>query len=164
MVDGDVVNSAKISGPYSPEENPIVVRGGGKYLKGLSRQAQRLQKEAQVFYFAFKHPRVHWYAKFVAACTAAYLFSPIQLIPSYIPIIGFLDDFLVLFVGVKLVNRLIPPDVLIECRKLAEAADVCRNEEIRSAGAVVGLVAVAILWLLVAAGSSALMVRYLRRL
>jgi hypothetical protein len=66
-------------------------------------------------------------------------------------------------VGVKLIKRLIPHDVLTECRKLAETADVRRNEEIRSAGAVIGFVAVAILWLLVAAGSSALMVRYLRR-
>ncbi|MGB2617378.1 MAG: DUF1232 domain-containing protein, partial [Candidatus Acidiferrales bacterium] len=70
-------------------------------------QAQRVQREAYVYYFAFKHPRVPWYAKLVAACSAAYLFSPIQLIPSYIPVIGFLDDFLVLFLAARLLQRII---------------------------------------------------------
>jgi uncharacterized membrane protein YkvA (DUF1232 family) len=87
-----------------------------------SRQAQRLQIEAHAFYFAFRHPRVRWYAKLVAACTAVYLFSPIQFTQSFIPLIGFLDDLLVLFLGVKLLERIIPPDVLADCRELAEAA------------------------------------------
>src|SRR5271170_5379603 len=129
MVDSDFVDAAKIAEPYS-------------FLKGLSTQAQKLQTEAQVFYFVFKNPRVSWCAKLVSVCTAAYLFSPIQLIPSFIPFIGFLDDLLVLFLGVKLVKRLIPPDVLTECRLLAEAASLRKKAEIRSAGAVVGFAAI----------------------
>jgi uncharacterized membrane protein YkvA (DUF1232 family) len=124
-------------------------------------QAQRVHREAQVYYFAFKHPRVPWYAKLVAACSAGYLFSPIQLIPSYIPVIGFSDDFLVLFVGAKLLRRLIPPEVLAECRQLANAAEMRRKEEIRSAAAIVAFVAIAAVWLLAAVGASLLMARYI---
>jgi uncharacterized membrane protein YkvA (DUF1232 family) len=129
----------------------------------LSRQAQRLQEQAQVFYFACRHPRVPWYAKFVAACTAAYLFSPIQLIPSFIPVIGFLDDLLVVFLGVKLIQKLIPPDVLAECRELARAAGLRRNQRIRSMGSIVGFAGVALLWLLMAVAGSALMIAYIPR-
>ena len=124
-------------------------------------QAQRVQREAHVYYFAFKHPRVHWYAKLVAACSASYLFSPIQLIPSYIPVIGFFDDFLVLFVAAKFLQRVIPPDVLAECRDLADAAEMRRRQGIRSTGAIIGFVAIAAVWLLVGAGVSILMARYI---
>src|SRR5271170_1514485 len=110
-------------------------------------QAQKLQKEAHVFYFAFKHPRVPWYARVVAACSAGYLFSPIQLIPSFIPVIGFLDDFLVLFLGARLFKRIIPPDVLAECRRLALAAETRRKEEIRSLAGSVALVVIVSVWL-----------------
>jgi uncharacterized membrane protein YkvA (DUF1232 family) len=124
-------------------------------------QAQRLQREAQVYYFAFKHPRVHWYAKLIAACSAGYMFSPIQLIPSYIPVIGFLDDFLVLYVGTKLLQRIIPAEVLTECRQLADAAEMRKKEEIRSTAAVVAFVAIAAVWLFAAVGAGILMARYI---
>jgi uncharacterized membrane protein YkvA (DUF1232 family) len=126
------------------------------------RQAERLQKEAHVFYFAFKHPRMPWHAKLVVAGTAAYLLSPIQLIPSFIPVIGFLDDLLVIVVGVKLLRKIIPPDVLTECRELAAAAEMRRNEEIRSSLSVVGFVAIASLWLLAAVTATVLIAAYIR--
>ena len=124
------------------------------------QRAQRLQNEAHVFYFVFKHPRTRWYARLVAACTTAYLFSPIQLIPNFIPVIGMMDDFLVLFLGVKLLRRITPADVLTECRKLAHAAETRRKEEIRWAGVVVS-VAIATVWLLVAIVASVLLAAYI---
>lgn len=127
------------------------------------QQAQRLHREAHVFYFAFKHPRTPWYARLVAACTAGYLFSPIQLIPSFIPVIGFLDDLLVLFLGVKLLHRITPPNVLAECRELAKAAETRRKEEIRSSAAVVASVTIGTLWLLAAVTGSALVAAYIPR-
>ena len=126
-------------------------------------QARRLHEEAQVFYFAFKHPRVHWYARLVAICTAGYLFSPIQLIPSFIPLVGFLDDFLVLFAGVKLLQRIIPAEVLAECRDLAKAAEMRRKNAIRSPAAVVALVAVVALWFIVSITASRLIASYISR-
>lgn len=129
--------------------------------KSWKQQAQRLQKEVHVFYFAFKHPGVRWYARLVAACSAGYLFSPIQLIPNSIPVIGFSDDFLVLFVGAKVLQRIIPPEVLTECRKLAEAAEMRRKEEIRSTPALVAFVVIAGVWLIAAVGAGILMARYI---
>jgi uncharacterized membrane protein YkvA (DUF1232 family) len=124
-------------------------------------QAQRLHREAQVYYFAFKHPRVPWYAKVVAVCSAGYLVSPIQLIPSYIPVIGFLDDFLVLFVAAKLIKRIVPPEALAECRQLAYAAEIRRKEEIRSTPALVAFVVISAIWLLAAVSASVLMAKYI---
>lgn len=124
------------------------------------QQAQRLHKEALVFYFVFKDPRTRWYTRSVAAGTATYLFSPIQLIPSFIPVIGFLDDFLVLFLGAKVVKRLTPPDVLSECRELAAAAETRRKGEIRSGFARFAFATIATLWLLAVVTASALFAAY----
>jgi len=125
------------------------------------QQAQRVHTEAQTFYFAFKHPRAPWYAKVVAVCTAGYLFSPIQLIPSFIPVIGFLDDFLVLFLGVKLLQRIIPLDILVECRQQASAAEMRRKDEVRSRAAVVAVLAIALVWLFAAITVSGMIASYI---
>jgi uncharacterized membrane protein YkvA (DUF1232 family) len=125
------------------------------------RRAQQLQKEAQVFYFVFKHPRTPWYAKLVAICAAGYVFSPVQLIPNFIPVIGCLDDVLVVFLGAKLLKRLTPADVLTACRELADAAEARRSQEIRSRAAVVASVAIVIVWFLAAIAASLLMAAYI---
>ena len=125
------------------------------------RRARQLQKEAHVFYFVVKHPRTRWYAKVVAACTACYLVSPIQLIPNFIPVIGFLDDFVVLFVGVKLLQKITPADVFRECRELADAAEARRNQEPKWAGAVVVPVIIVTMWILVAISASTLLAAYI---
>jgi uncharacterized membrane protein YkvA (DUF1232 family) len=124
------------------------------------QQAQRIHTEARTFYFAFKHPRVHWYAKLVAACTAGYLFSPIQLIPSFIPVIGLLDDFLVLFLGVKLLQRIIPPDILTECREQADVAEMRRKDEVTSTAILSPALAAALVWLFAAITASGLIALY----
>jgi uncharacterized membrane protein YkvA (DUF1232 family) len=99
----------------------------------------------------------------VAACTAAYLFSPIQLIPNYIPVIGILDDLLVVFLGVKLLQRLTPADVLAESRELADAAEVRGKKEIKSVSAVLVSIAIATVWLLAAIAASLVMAAYIYR-
>ena len=140
---------------------PNVARHCRGVEKSWKQQAHRLQKEVHVFYFAFKHPRVRWYAKLVAACCAGYLFSPLQLIPNYIPVIGFSDDLLVLFVGAKVLQRIIPSEVLTECRELADAAEMRRKEEAISTPALVAFVVIAGFWLVVAVGVGILMARYI---
>jgi len=107
--------------------------------------------------------RARWYARLVAAYTAAYLFSPVQLIPSFIPVIGFLDDVLVLFLGVKLLQRITPTDVVAEGRQLAEATETRRNQKIESAAAIAGSIAIVLLWLLGTVTAGALLVRHFRR-
>jgi uncharacterized membrane protein YkvA (DUF1232 family) len=135
------------------------VRSESAFTANWRRRAQQLHKEAQVFYFVFKHPRTRWYARLVAACTAAYVLSPIQIIPNFIPVIGSLDDFLVVFLGVKLLRRMTPPDVLTECRVLAEA-EVWRKEEIKSAAAVATSVVIVMVWFLAAVTANTLMAAY----
>jgi uncharacterized membrane protein YkvA (DUF1232 family) len=127
-----------------------------------AQKAQELQKEAHVFYFAFKHPRTPWYARLIAACAAAYLLSPIQIIPSFIPIIGFMDDLVVLVVGFKLVKRAISPEVLQECRDHAEAAEVRRRAEVTPMTTVVLSTAIAILWLILGIAGSLLVANHFR--
>jgi uncharacterized membrane protein YkvA (DUF1232 family) len=125
---------------------------------GWNKHVRQIQKEANVFYLVCKHPRTKWYAKLVAACSAGYLFSPIQLIPSFIPVIGFMDDVLVLFLGAKLLYRITPPDVLRECRGLAETAVIRRKEEIGTRASVVASVVIATLWLVAAVASAVIVV------
>jgi uncharacterized membrane protein YkvA (DUF1232 family) len=124
------------------------------------QQAQRIHTDAQTFYFTFKHPCVPWHAKVVAVSTAGYLFSPIQLIPSFIPVIGFLDDFLVLFLGVKLLKRIIPPNILGEFRQQANDAKR-RKDEVRSRAAVVAVLAIALVSLFAAITVSGMIASYI---
>ncbi len=83
--------------------------------------AKRLTREVYALYFAVRDPRVPWYAKALAGSVVVYAVSPIDLIPDFIPILGYLDDLLLLPLGVLLLRRLIPADVLAECRIRAEA-------------------------------------------
>ncbi len=122
--------------------------------------AQRVHKEAYVFYFVFRHPRTRWYTKAIAACSAAYLLSPVQLIPSFLPVVGFLDDFLVLYVGAKAIQRLTPPEVLQECRDRADAAELRKREEVSSGFARFAFGFIAALWLLAVFTASALVAAY----
>ncbi len=140
-----------------------MVRSESAFAKKLKQRARRLQKEAHVLYFVYKHPRTRWYARLVAACSAGYLFSPVQLIPNYIPVIGSLDDLLVLFVGAKLLQRITPADVLTECRELADAAEARRKEEVRWANSAGAFIVIATVWVLAAVAGSALMAAYIYR-
>jgi uncharacterized membrane protein YkvA (DUF1232 family) len=160
---GESGNATETPSEFQPEVISAGVRTELASATNWRQQAQQVQTQAHVFYLAFKHPRTPWYAKVVAACTAGYLFSPIQLIPSFIPVIGFLDDFLVLFLGVKLIQRIVPPDVLLECRQHADDAEVRRKDKIRSSAAMVAAVVIATVWLLTAVAANGLIAAYIRR-
>jgi uncharacterized membrane protein YkvA (DUF1232 family) len=162
IVDDDFVDLPRISSRSLPGRSSEEVRPQPPVAISWKQQAQRLHKEAHVFYFVFKHPRTRWYTRCVAACSAGYLLSPVQLIPSFIPLIGFLDDFLILFLGAKVIRKLTPPDVLAECRELADAAETRRKEEIRSMAAMVSSVVVTTVWIGGAVIASVLIVAYFR--
>ena len=162
-MDGELGNATGTLGQYRPLAIPDEVRSELASATNWRQQAQQVQTQAHVFYLAFKHPRTPWYARLVAVCTAGYLFSPIQLIPSFIPVIGFLDDFLVLFLGVKLLQKITPPDVLAECRQHADDAEVLRRDKIRSSAAMVAAIVIATVWLLTAVAANGLMAAYIRR-
>lgn len=86
------------------------------------QRVRELKKETYAIYIACKDPRVPWYARVFAGIVVAYAFSPIDLIPDVIPILGYLDDLILVPLGIILVIKMIPPDVLAECREKAEAA------------------------------------------
>jgi uncharacterized membrane protein YkvA (DUF1232 family) len=85
-------------------------------------EARRLKREVYALYLACRDPRVPCYAKAVAAGIVAYAFSPIDLIPDFIPILGYVDELVLLPLGVLLVRRLIPATVMADCRLRAEEA------------------------------------------
>lgn len=78
--------------------------------------ARECVRQVCVIYLIFKHRDSPLSAKIVAGLSAGYVFSPIQLIPSFIPVIGWLDDALVLYVGMRLLVRLTPAAIMTECR------------------------------------------------
>ncbi len=83
-------------------------------------RARQLQTDLYAVYLAYRDPRVPWYARVVAALVIGYAFSPIDLIPDPIPVLGYLDDLILLPLGIALVLRLIPAPVMAECRIKAQ--------------------------------------------
>jgi len=88
-------------------------------LAGARQWAGKIKRDVVALYLAGRDPRVPWCAKLAAACVAAYALSPVDLIPDFIPILGYLDDLLLVPLGIVLVVRLIPPPVMAELREAA---------------------------------------------
>ena len=84
--------------------------------------ARRLNRDVHAIYLASRDPRVPWLAKVLAIAVAAYALSPIDLIPDFIPVFGYLDDLIIVPLGIWLVVRLIPEEVMAEYRAIAEKA------------------------------------------
>jgi len=91
-----------------------------QFFQHWRRRARQLKTYTYALYLAYKDPRVPWYARIFAAMVVAYAFSPIDLIPDPIPILGYLDDLILLPLGVALAIKMIPPTVLTECRTKAQ--------------------------------------------
>jgi uncharacterized membrane protein YkvA (DUF1232 family) len=89
-------------------------------LQRAKQWARTIKRDAVAVWIAARDPRVPWYAKLVAAAVAAYAFSPIDLIPDFVPVLGYLDDIVILPAGILLTIRLIPSGLMDEFR--AEAA------------------------------------------
>jgi uncharacterized membrane protein YkvA (DUF1232 family) len=110
------------------------------------QRVRQLKTETYAIYLAYKDPRVPWYAKLFIAFVVAHTFSPIDLIPDFIPILGYLDDLVVTPLGIALALKMIPQDVLAECR--AEAQATMGQDKPTNWIAAVVIIAI---WLLVAA-------------
>ena len=123
----------------------------------LRQWARTLKREVFALYLAYRDPRVPWAGRLFAGAVVAYAFSPLDLIPDFIPILGLLDDLILVPMGIWLALRMIPPEVMTESR--AHAADIIRQgRPVSRAGAV----AIIGLWLLLAALALAVVVRLLR--
>src|SRR6202035_3590905 len=102
--------------------------------------ARGLRRDAHAVYLAAHDPRVPWYAKFLAIAVAGYALSPIDLIPDFIPVVGYLDDLIIVPFGIWLVVRLIPEEIMTEYRAMANEAG---QRPISRAG----MVAIIALWI-----------------
>ena len=110
----------------------------------LRRLARHLKAEVSALALAVRDPRTPWYARIFAGLVVAYALSPIDLVPDFIPVLGLLDDLLLVPLGLWLALRLIPPEVLAEARARAGQARAPRS--LLGAGLVVTV------WLLLTAG------------
>jgi len=88
----------------------------------LRSWARVIKRDVHALYLAARDPRVPWYARALSVIVAGYALSPIDLIPDFIPVWGYLDDVIILPLGILLVIRMIPPEIMAEHRELAAAA------------------------------------------
>lgn len=109
----------------------------------LKQWARLLKRDIVALWLAARDPRVPWYAKALAAAVAAYALSPIDLIPDFIPILGYLDDLIIVPLGIALTVRLIPADLMEEFRRTAETQDKPKSRG--------GLIFILATWLVTAA-------------
>jgi uncharacterized membrane protein YkvA (DUF1232 family) len=107
-------------------------------LENLKARTKSLKREIHALFLAARDSRTPWYARAVIICVVAYALSPIDLIPDFIPVLGYLDDLIIVPLGIALVVRLIPSDVMAEHRTQAAAA---QNRPVSLAGATVVIAA-----------------------
>ena len=115
------------------------------FIQRWKNRARTIKREVYTLYLAYRDPRTPWYGKVFAALVVAYAFSPIDLIPDPIPILGYLDDLILVPLGVMIAVRLIPPVVMSESRAKAE-------EMMRSGKPVswVGALIIGLIWIVLA--------------
>jgi uncharacterized membrane protein YkvA (DUF1232 family) len=106
--------------------------------------ARGLKRDAYAVYLAARDPATPWYVKALALTVAAYAFSPIDLIPDFIPVLGYLDDLILVPLGIWLVVSLIPADAMTEYRARA-------SEMVRRPSSKVAAIAIVTIWLVTAA-------------
>jgi uncharacterized membrane protein YkvA (DUF1232 family) len=89
-------------------------------LDDLKKRVRHLKGETFALYLAARHPETPWYAKVFVAGVVAYALSPIDLIPDFVPVLGYLDDLILIPLGIAVAIKMIPPRVLAECRVRAQ--------------------------------------------
>ena len=127
-------------------------------LNKLKARARALKNEAFAVYLAAKDPRTPWYAKALVFFVVAHTFSPIDLIPDFIPVLGYLDDLIITPGGLWLAVRMIPPEVLAEAR--VKAATYGVDKSIGKIGAVI----IVLLWIVGVSAAVYLILRYTNRI
>ena len=115
-------------------------------LEKLKARARALKTEVYAIYLAARDPRTPWYAKALIFFVVAHTFSPIDLIPDFIPVLGYLDDLIITPGGIWLAVRMIPPDVLAEARATAATREIDRRVGI------LGATLIILAWILTALG------------
>jgi uncharacterized membrane protein YkvA (DUF1232 family) len=128
------------------------------WIDSLKQWAGRLKLEVFALYLCYRDPRVPWYARLFAGAVVAYAFSPIDLIPDFIPVLGLLDDLLLVPLGVWLALRMIPAEVIADSR--ARAVEALRSGKPVNRTAAFVIVGI---WLLLAALAVVYLFNFIRR-
>jgi uncharacterized membrane protein YkvA (DUF1232 family) len=115
-----------------------------RLLAEFKQRARRLRAETFALYLAARHPETPWYAKLFVAGIVAYAFSPIDLIPDFVPVLGYLDDLILIPIGIALAIRMVPSSVLAECRTRAQEVMSQGKPVSRIAGAVIVVIWIAL--------------------
>lgn len=110
----------------------------GPMIERARQWARLMKRDVHAVYLAARDPRVPWYAKALGLCVAGYAVSPIDLIPDFVPVLGYLDDVILVPLGIMLVVKLIPPEIMAEHRTLAAAAQ--NRPASRTAAAVIAVI------------------------
>ncbi|PKO12576.1 MAG: hypothetical protein CVU39_23095 [Chloroflexi bacterium HGW-Chloroflexi-10] len=113
-------------------------------LQSWKAKAKKLKREVYTLWLAYRMPGVPWYARLFGALVVAYAFSPIDLIPDFIPVLGYLDDLILIPLGVMLAVRMLPEDIVNAARIEAETRLTGEHPENWIFGA-----AIIVLWVLV---------------
>ena len=112
-------------------------------MESLKQKARSLKNEIYILYLAYRDPRVPWYAKVFMLVIVAYFLSPIDLIPDFVPVLGYFDDLIIVPVGIFLALKMIPKDVMEDCRRKA------RSEPIAGKAKWIATLVIILVWLLV---------------
>jgi uncharacterized membrane protein YkvA (DUF1232 family) len=119
------------------------------------QKTKHIKIEIYALYLAYRDPRVPWYAKALVAVVVGYAFSPIDLIPDFIPVLGYLDDLILLPLGVAVVLKMIPGEVMADCR--ARSKEVMSQEKPVNWTAAIVIISI---WLILISVTIALVVRF----
>lgn len=115
------------------------------FLATVKEWARGIKRDVTTLWLAARSDHVPWLAKAVAAATVAYALSPIDLIPDFVPVLGYLDDLIIVPLGIAIAIRLIPPDILADLRLKAQSSD-------RPPASRAGMAAIVVIWLIASGG------------
>ena len=139
---------SRADGPVTTRADPSAAGG---VLHRAKQFARTIKRDTVAVWIASRDPRVPWYVKLVAATVAAYALSPIDLIPDFIPVLGYVDDIVIVPAGILLTARLIPDDLMNEFRAEAARRGEWPRSRVGAAGIVllwIGAIALTAWWLL----------------
>jgi uncharacterized membrane protein YkvA (DUF1232 family) len=135
LIEAKEAEKPVVRGPYKKRDSLTLINSAKQWAKTIKRDVVAL-------WLAARDPRVPWYAKAVAGAVAAYALSPIDLIPDFIPVLGYLDDLIIVPLGIVLAVKLVPPELMAEFR-----AEAIRRDKPTSRA---GLAAIVAVWIFAA--------------
>ncbi len=109
-------------------------------IRSWKAKSKQLRSEVYALYLASRHPKTPWYAKAFAVLIIGYVLSPVDLIPDFIPVLGYLDDFIIVFAGISLLIKMIPKEIMEECREKARSQPVVQKRTNWTAAVIIVLI------------------------